>query len=341
MTPPVQPNPDNCTLAELETAMKATPLQRSFVRMQAIRALLMGFDHDSAAKLHNVTRHTINQWIRRFNSQGIDGLIERPRTGRPGKITLAQSARYKELIDHPEQVGVTHWTGKKFHGYLRQELSQELGYSTVLNWLHDQGYRLKVPQPWPDRQDEALRQAFCERVREWLKDQDVELWYLDEMGVEGDPRPRRRWAMKGAVVRVTHNGDHVRMNVTGLICPRTGQCYALEFSHSDGAVFQCFLDHANADLKLERVRNLLILDNASWHKGARLNWGRFEPMYLPPYSPDLNPIERLWLVLKAEWFTDFVAKDRQALMQRLDQALMWAIGRASDNVLTCRIKTEL
>jgi len=33
-------------------------------------------------------------------------------------------------------------------------------------------------------------------------------------------------------------------------------------------------------------------------------------LYLPPYSPDLNPIEKLWMVIKAEFFTDFIANDR-------------------------------
>ena len=80
------------------------------------------------------------------------------------------------------------------------------------------------------------------------------------------------------------------------------------------------------------------MDNASWHKANTLPWGVFEPVYLPGYSPDFNPIERLWLLLKAEWFTDFVAKDREALMLRLDQALNWVVARAADNVRTCAIK---
>ena len=55
-------------------------------------------------------------------------------------------------------------------------------------------------------------------------------------------------------------------------------------------------------------RRLLILDNASWHKAQRLNWHHFEVHYLPGYSPDFNPIERLWLRLKADFFSDFIAK---------------------------------
>ena len=44
------------------------------------------------------------------------------------------------------------------------------------------------------------------------------------MGVEGDPRPRRRYIRQGEKGRITKNGDHLRMNVTGMVCPRTGVC---------------------------------------------------------------------------------------------------------------------
>jgi transposase len=128
------------------------------------------------------------------------------------------------------------------------------------------------------------------------------------------------------------------MNVTGMICPRQGEFYALEFTHTDSKVFQVFLDHANQDIKLERRRNLLICDNATWHKKKKLDWGSFEPVFLPPYSPDFNPIERLWLVIKAEWFTDFIAKDRSKLIERLDKALLWAMDRKTANQQTCSIR---
>jgi transposase len=108
--------------------------------------------------------------------------------------------------------------------------------------------------------------------------------------------------MKGDKIRQSYVGAHIRMNVTGMVLPRKGEFYALEFSHSDTEIFQIFMDHANRDIQLERPRNLLILDNASWHKSKSLDWGRFEPIFLPLYSPDVNPTERLWLIMKAEWF---------------------------------------
>jgi transposase len=332
------PNAENCTLAELNAAIKAASTPRSRFRLQAIKALIVGIDYRQVIELFEATDRSMRTWVAAFNRQGIDGLIDRPRPGRPRAIGAEHEDRLRDLIVRPTQAEITHWTAKKFHGYLREELQLEVGYSTTVRWLHEQNFRLKVPQPWPDRQDESQRQAWLIRLRELLADEQIDLWYMDEMGVEGDPRPRRRWAPIGQKARVTKNGDHVRMNVTGMICPRTGQAFLLEFSHNDRDIFQAFLDQANQHVATGRSRNVLICDNASWHKCKSNRWGKFEPLFLPPYSPDLNPIERLWLLIKAEWFCDFVARQREQLIARLDDALNWAMQRQNDNQLTCSIR---
>jgi transposase len=335
------PNAENCTLAELETAAGASVSRRSHVRMMAIKALLLGIMHDQVAALYGITRRTLSRWVERFNESGIDGLIEGRHPGRPGKITSERSAEYEELIRHPELANEHHWTGKKFHGYLTKKLDMEIGYRTVVRWLHDKGFRLKVPRSWPNGQDEEKRKAFMEELQGYMLDPEIDEWYLDETGIEGDPRPRRRWAQRGEKVRQPYQGTHLRMSVTGIVCPRTGEFYSLIFSHSDTEVFQTFLDNANRDISFQRKRNLLIMDNAAWHKRKSIRCGNFEPVFLPPYSPDLNPIERLWLVMKGEWFSDFIAKTRDQLTDHLCKALNWVIDRKDQNQKTCAIRTEI
>jgi len=253
------PNQENCTLEELETAARAAPIQRTNLRLMAIKALTMGISHEQVAVLFGVNEDSVSRWVRHFNERGIDGITEGPRSGRPPKIKGERTHEYRELILHPEHANETHWTGRKFHGYLTAHCQLEAGYSTLMRWLHDEGFRLKVPRPWPDGQDEEKRKAFIELIREWLGDQGIDLWFLDECGVEGDPRPRRRFATKGDKILQPYSGAHLRMNVTGAVLPRTGEFYALEFSHSDTEIFQIFLDHANQDISFERPRNLLIL----------------------------------------------------------------------------------
>ena len=257
------PNPENCSRPELEGAIKAAASTRERDRLQAIKALLLDAPFHFVCELYGLSERSLRRWVCAFNLQGIDGLIDKPRPGRPAAIPAAHAERLRDLIVRPSQAEITHWTAKKFHGYLRDQLQIECGYRTVVRWLHEHNFRLKVPQPWPDRQDEAARQAWLKQLRELLADEQIELWYMDEMGVEGDPRPRRRWAPVGEKTRVTKNGDHLRMNVTGMICPRTGEAFLLEFSHNDREVFQAFLDEANAHVTTQRPRNVLICDNAS------------------------------------------------------------------------------
>jgi transposase len=72
---------------------------------------------------------------------------------------------------------------------------------------------------------------------------------------------------------------------------------------------------------VDSKRRVRIVDNASWHKAQRLNWHHFKVHFLPGHSPDFNPIERLWLRLKSDFFSDFIAKSPEQLTQRLCFAL--------------------
>lgn len=184
------PNRENCSLAELEIADRASISRWSHIRIWAIRILMLGFTHDQAASISGVSRRTLSRWVERFNKRGIDGLIESVRTGRPHKITAEHSVKYEDLIQHPQRVEVTHWTAKKFHGYLTEQLQQEIGYRTVVRWLQDKKFRLKVPRSWPNGQDEAQRESFVKKLATYLSDPEIDIWYGDESGIKGDPRLR-------------------------------------------------------------------------------------------------------------------------------------------------------
>jgi hypothetical protein len=212
-------------------------------------------------------------------------------------------------------------------------------YETVVRFFHKQGDALKTPQPWPDKQDEQLRETFLHKLEQLFKRPDVDIWFADESGFEGDPRPRKRWDKKGRKTRVTKNGGHLRINVIGMVCPRSGEFFAIEASHSDSATYQAFLDEADKSISFQRTTHILIMDNASWHKRKTTNWHNWQPMYLPPYSPDLNPIERIWLTMKARWFNNYVCKNEEKLLERLDKAILDVIDNPHMTQKTTAIGT--
>jgi transposase len=129
---------------------------------------------------------------------GIDALCTKARSGRPRKVKLEKLRDLLvPVLEDPAQAQQVHWTGVKVHGWLKEQLCVELGYRTVIRYLHELDYNLRVPQRWPERQDEAERAAYLESLHALREDPQVELWYGDECGVEGDPRPRRRWSVRG------------------------------------------------------------------------------------------------------------------------------------------------
>lgn len=336
----LQPNPENATPEELRVAMEAAPNKRSYVRLAAVRSLLLGIGRATVCQQFCRSDRMVRLWIELFNRGGIDGLITRPKPGRPRKVKLE---RVRDLLlpvlENPAQAGQVHWTGVKVHGYLKEQLAVELGYRTAVRWLHELDFHLRVPQPWPERQNEEQRTKFQEELRQLCADPKVELWFSDECGVEGDPRPRRRWVQPGKPRTVPYLGNHIRQNVIGAVAPHSGAFFSLIVDGVDTDVFQFFLDEmAKAVPKKEGVRQLLIVDNASWHRAARVRWHHFEPKFLPGYSPDFNPIERLWLRLKADWFWDFIARTPDELTDRLCTALKSFIDAPSKTASICSIR---
>jgi transposase len=333
----IEPNFENATLEELEVAMKCAPTQQDSLRIRAIWSIGRGLDKKSTALFCNIDDSTLIDWIHAFNERGIDGLLDRKRSGRPRKIPEAEvKEKILPILDDPKKAGQEHWTAIKLHGYIKEQFRNDLSYRTLLRYMHENGRALRVPRSMPEAQDKdawgKAREAFAVKLETLVGDPEIELWFGDESGIEADPRPRRRWVQKGSKPTTPYAGTHLRRNVIGAVCPSSGQLSCLIFSHCDTEVFQAFLDNLAAEVPLrDDKRLILVLDNASWHKTAKLNWHHIEPLYLPPYSPDFNPIERFWLRLKADYFADFFTREVSKLEERISDGLR-AFFRSPDVV---------
>ena len=120
------PNAENCSLEELESAIKCSTSIQSHSRLTCIRALLRGHEFEDVLDIFDVSSRTLERWISEFNEQGIDGIIDRPRSGRPRIISAERASEYRDLIENPNLADEHFWTGKKFHGYLVNELQKKL-----------------------------------------------------------------------------------------------------------------------------------------------------------------------------------------------------------------------
>lgn len=118
------------------------------------------------------------------------------------------------------------------------------------------------------------------------------------------PITRHRITLPGVKPIQTAKPGYEYFYLYGAVEPETGQRFFTEHERLNNDCFQAFLDRfAEA---FPQSHNVLVLDNGQFHKAKKLvvpsNVGL---IFLPPYSPELNPVERLWQDLKDQLAFDF------------------------------------
>lgn len=148
---------------------------------------------------------------------------------------------------------------------------------------------------WPSRLLKKLPEQ-VEAVQQAHLDASIELWSMDEHRIGLKPILRRIWAPKGATVRAPVAQRYQWMYVFAFVHPQSGQTSWFLLPTVNGEVFSqalaLFAKEVGAGVDKQIV---LILDGAGWHKSAQVSLPLgIQLLFLPPYSPELQPAERLW-----------------------------------------------
>jgi transposase len=149
------------------------------------------------------------------------------------------------------------------------------------------------------------------------------LVFVEEMGSNTSLAPQYAWARRGerALARVPRNwGANITL-LASMGWEGMGPCLAVEGA-TTREVFEAYLERVLAPSL--RPGQVVVMDNLSSHKGGRVRElveGRgCDLLYLPPYSPDLNPIEEAFAKLKA-LLRKTGARTREALVEAMGRAL--------------------
>ena len=104
------------------------------------------------------------------------------------------------------------------------------------------------------------------------------------------------------------------------VCPFDGDLDALILPEVNTEAMSIFLDELSRHHRDEQI--VLILDKAGWHTAKNLNIPENITLHwLPPYSPELNPVEHLWDELREKWFRNKYFTSLDAVEDQLAQAL--------------------
>jgi len=106
----------------------------------------------------------------------------------------------------------------------------------------------------------------------------------------------------------------------GAVEPMTGDSCFRIYSHCDTVVMNHYLQELSENFKDDYI--LLICDNAAWHKSAGLHIpNNIEIMHIPPYTPEMNPIEQIWDELREKYFANQIFDSLEKVVDRLCDAV--------------------
>src|SRR5262247_2881299 len=125
--------PDDA-LPTLDTFIKQTKEARVFRRAQAVRHVVKGQRLQTVSDSLCFTYSALRKWVHRFASQGVQGLVDRPRSGRPPKMTCELAKHLQRLIEaDPLQHGSLHsqWNCRELAAVLARQTGVQLGRESV------------------------------------------------------------------------------------------------------------------------------------------------------------------------------------------------------------------
>lgn len=127
----------------------------------------------------------------------------------------------------------------------------------------------------------------------------VRYWCQDETRLGLKTIQRHKITAKGVKPIGQVQWHRQAIYLYGIVEPKTGESFFYEFSHLDSACFEMFLNLVSR--QFPDCLNLIQLDNASAHSAKDLQIpDNILLVFQAPYSPELNPIERLWQHLKSK-----------------------------------------
>jgi transposase len=150
---------------------------------------------------------------------------------------------------------------------------------------------------------------FVQRTAQEHPSQSLEVWFQDEARIGQQGTLTRCWGLRGSRPTAVQQTEYERLYVFAAVNPLTGESSALLAPSVN-------TDYMNHHLRFisehvgPAVQVLLVLDRAGWHLSKGLQApANITLLPLPPYSPELNPVERLSAYLKSHYLSNRVYRD--------------------------------
>lgn len=259
------------------------------------------------AVIFQCTRQTVSKWCKRFEKDSFAGLGDLQRIGRPKKMPNSLVSRLEDTIlsmmDNEKNVLCQSaiFLFKKIFSDQMIEVSR----STIYRFFSFHKFNKLSPRPIHIKNDKEVMNKWKAEINPLIKDvkkanrdKQVEVYFQDETRYGQQTSKYKIWAKQGSKPTYIKQNGFLNSWIFGAVNPHTGKRFGLIMPKLDSQNMQIFLNKFSKTIHFKK-HALLILDGSSAHRNNILKTPKNITLhFLPPYSPELNPIERLWLFVK-------------------------------------------
>lgn len=155
---------------ELRLAARRTKDTWQARRLLAIALVLKGASRTEAARAAGMERQTLRDWVIRYNEEGIEGLRDRPRSGRPPRLSPEQFGELEQLVEDGPDVTVhkvVRWRCVDLKLEIKSRFGVELAERQIERILKRLMFTRLSVRPRHPKADEATQQAFKKTSPPW------------------------------------------------------------------------------------------------------------------------------------------------------------------------------
>jgi transposase len=272
------------------------------LRIRAVGQVEEGAHPEDVAAALGLHRKTVYDWLAKYREGGKDALKAKAVPGRPPKLGGPQMARLYALIagQDPRQLQFEFalWTREMVREVIRREFKVALSVVSAGRLLRKLGLSPQRPLHRAYQQDPAAverwKREACPAIRAEAEAAGAVIYFADEAGVRSDYHAGTTWSPVGHTPVVKNTGSRFSVNMISAVSAKGALRFAVYEGNTNAATF---IDFCKRLLHDAAGPVYLVVDGHPAHRATATKeftastGGQLRLIFLPGYSPELNPDE--------------------------------------------------
>ena len=289
---------NNKEIDELKRLQHQTKNTRVYRKIAVILGLDSGFDYASLSNILSLDETTIRRYEKDYLSGGVDSFLKDNYNGYWGKLNSFQLA--KLVIELTENL---YQTTNEISDWIEKEFGVKYHTQGLVYLLHSLGFVYKQTKLIPAKANEEAQREFLNKFNELranLKENEV-IYFGDGVHPQHNTKLANGWIEKGKDKLIKSNTGRTRINLNGVLDYATKEVIIREDKTINAqSTIELFKEIEEKNQTKDKI--FIIVDNARYYRSKLvseyLQFSKIEIIFLPPYSPNLNLIERLWKFMR-------------------------------------------